>query len=99
MQFGNVYDEDGKLIDAISVHKKGFMNPKTKVVEIIETDKVEPVIIEVNPINPLPEVIRTEVVIEEEALKEIKEAIETVTPVDLSTIEKTISEVRRSFMR
>lgn len=55
MQFGNVYDEDGKLIDAISVHQKARINPKTKTVEIvkpvsnIETNSIEPVIIKEDP--------------------------------------------------
>lgn len=60
MQFGNVYDEDGKLIDAISVHQKAKVNPKTKAVEIIETVAVEPVII-----KEVPEVATVELTVTE----------------------------------
>ncbi len=60
MQFGNVYDEDGKLIDAISVHQKAKVNPKTKAVEIIETVEVEPVIV-----KEVPEVTTAELTVTE----------------------------------
>jgi hypothetical protein len=60
MQFGNVYDEDGKLIDAISVHQKAKVNPKTKAVEIIETVAVEPVIVKEVPEVATVELTTTE---------------------------------------
>ena len=88
MQFGNVYDEDGKIIDAISVHKSDFMKPKMKAVETIEAALAKPAIIEVNPINPLPESIRTEEVVEEQVLEEIEEVIETATEVPVFKLEE-----------
>ena len=52
MQYGNVYDEDGNLFDAISVHKKSVVVNKPKVMkpEVIKNDsdalliKEEPVV-------------------------------------------------------
>ena len=98
MQFGNVYDEDGKIIDAVSVHKKDFMKPKTKAVEIIEAALIEPAVIEVNPINPLLEVIRTEEVVVEEVVEEIKEVIETVEELPVFNLEEVSCIKKEDFI-
>ena len=59
MQFGNVYDEDGNIIDAISIHKKKYVKPK---VTIIKSNEVEPAMV-----KEVPEVALTELTVTENA--------------------------------
>ena len=86
MNYGNVYDEDGNIIDAISVHKKAINQNKPKAVEVIKPVEVEPVIVKEVPEIIIPEPVKevaimgpiTVIPVEEEPVIEpvIEESVE-----------------------
>lgn len=60
MQYGNVYDENETLIDAISIHKKTVTIQKIKPVETIKINKIEPIIVKEVPEVATIELVATE---------------------------------------
>ena len=88
MQFGNVYDEDRKLIDAISVHKADFGKPKAKPVEVVKPVEVEPVIV-----KDVPTVTMSEPVKEEKSVEEPIIEVHPINPIVETTLENVENPV------
>lgn len=89
MQFGNVYDENGDIIDAISVHKTDFDR-----IRIIKPIKLEPVIIKEVPEMTLPELVEEQVIMGPISIEEsIVEPVLEVMPESI-TVEIEDEEIK-----
>ena len=75
MQYGHVYDEDGKVIDNISINKKFTMNQKVVSTKPTSTLNKEPVVLKEIPKQnvsvPKVELVKEEPVVVEPELEEI----------------------------
>lgn len=92
MNYGNVYDEDGNIIDAISVHKKAVKQNKPKAVEVIKPVEVEPIIVKEVPEITIPEPVKEEEVVIMGPITVVEEITPIVATVEIEEEEEAVAE-------